>query len=189
MAIKDTDRMSTIQDIRKSTGRSQVEFSKALNIPVRTLQKWEIGERSCPDYVVQLIAFRVQHDEALKAPPEPKVNAARKRRLTAEMQKTQKAIYTLLCVSGYVGPDQNIDAVEVLSTSNQGHVIRFMGDPVGVLRYKTGVLELAHAPHIPLYAEWLTDIAIRKNEQFGWEAHPSTKKQIVTHHNPGLFEE
>ena len=80
MAIQDTDRTGTIQAIRKSTGRSQAEFSKALNIPVRTLQKWETGERSCPDYVVQLIAFRVLHDEALKAPPEPKVSGARKRR-------------------------------------------------------------------------------------------------------------
>jgi hypothetical protein len=105
------------------------------------------------------------------------------------MQKTQKVIYTLLCVSGYVEPGQSIDAVEVRSTNNQGHAVRFMGDPVGVLRYKTGVLELAHAPHIPLYAEWLTDIMIQKNEHIGWEAHPRTKRQIVAHQVPGLYEE
>jgi DNA-binding transcriptional regulator YiaG len=56
----------TIQEIRKSTGLSQSKFAAALNIPVRTLQKWEIGERSCPDYVVELIAFRVQHDPQFK---------------------------------------------------------------------------------------------------------------------------
>lgn len=56
----------TIQEIRKSTGLSQGKFCEALNIPVRTLQKWEIGERSCPDYVVELIAFRVQHDPQFK---------------------------------------------------------------------------------------------------------------------------
>ena len=55
-----------IQEIRKSTGLSQGKFSEALNIPVRTLQKWEIGERSCPDYVVELIAYRVQHDPQFK---------------------------------------------------------------------------------------------------------------------------
>lgn len=51
-----------IKEIRQSTGLSQAKFSEALGIPTRTLQKWEIGERSCPEYVVELIAYRVKHD-------------------------------------------------------------------------------------------------------------------------------
>lgn len=54
--------MKTIRAIREHTGLSQSKFSAALNIPVRTLQQWEIGARSCPEYVVELIAYRVQHD-------------------------------------------------------------------------------------------------------------------------------
>lgn len=57
----------TIKEIRASTGLSQSQFCAALNIPVRTLQKWEIGERTCPDYVVELIAYRVQNDPAFSA--------------------------------------------------------------------------------------------------------------------------
>ena len=56
----------TIREIRDSTGLSQSKFAAALNIPVRTLQKWEIGESSCPVYVVELIAYRVQHDPQFK---------------------------------------------------------------------------------------------------------------------------
>ena len=52
----------TVKEIRNHTGLSQAKFAAALNIPLRTLQKWEIGERSCPEYVVELIAFRVTHD-------------------------------------------------------------------------------------------------------------------------------
>lgn len=52
----------TIREIRESTGLSQGKFCEKLGIPVRTLQKWEIGERSCPDYVVELVAYRVKHD-------------------------------------------------------------------------------------------------------------------------------
>ena len=52
----------TIREIRESTGLSQSKFAAALHIPIRSIQKWEIGERSCPDYVVELIAFKVQHD-------------------------------------------------------------------------------------------------------------------------------
>lgn len=58
--------MQTIQEIRKSTGLPQAKFSAALHIPLRTVQAWEIGERSCPEYVVELIAYRVQHDPQFK---------------------------------------------------------------------------------------------------------------------------
>lgn len=54
--------MLTIREIRDSTGLSQSKFAAALHIPVRSIQKWEIGASSCPDYVVELIAYRVQHD-------------------------------------------------------------------------------------------------------------------------------
>lgn len=56
----------TIKEIRASTGLSQSKFCEVLNIPLRTLQKWEIGERSCPEYVIELIAYRVQHDQKFK---------------------------------------------------------------------------------------------------------------------------
>ena len=52
----------TIKEIRASTGLSQSKFCAALTIPLRSLQKWETGDRSCPEYVVELIAYRVQHD-------------------------------------------------------------------------------------------------------------------------------
>ena len=54
--------MQTIREIRETAKLSRAEFCEALNIPRRTLEKWEIGERSCPPYVVDLIAYRVQHD-------------------------------------------------------------------------------------------------------------------------------
>lgn len=56
----------TIKEIRAATGLSQSKFCEALGIPLRTLQKWEIGERSCPEYVVDLIAYRVQNDPKLR---------------------------------------------------------------------------------------------------------------------------
>lgn len=58
--------MRTIKEIREGTGLSQSKFCDALHIPLRSLQKWEIGERSCPEYVVELIAYRVQHDPIFK---------------------------------------------------------------------------------------------------------------------------
>lgn len=64
--MSENESTMSIKDIRKSAGMSQSQFCKALNIPVKSLQKWETGERSCPVYVVELIAYRVQHDPLLK---------------------------------------------------------------------------------------------------------------------------
>lgn len=57
--------MQTIKEIRQSTGLSQAKFCEALNIPKRTLQDWEQGLRNCPEYVAQLIAYRVENDPSL----------------------------------------------------------------------------------------------------------------------------
>ena len=54
--------MKTIQEIRKSTGLSQAQFCDLLGIPAASLNKWEQGQRECPPYVVELIAYRVEHD-------------------------------------------------------------------------------------------------------------------------------
>ena len=54
--------MQTIKEVRQATGLSQSKFAAALHIPVRSIQKWEIGASQCPPYVVELIAYRVQHD-------------------------------------------------------------------------------------------------------------------------------
>lgn len=62
--------MKTIREIRDSTGLSQSKFAAALHIPVRTIQKWEIGGSNCPEYVVELIAYRVEHDPLFKKAPQ-----------------------------------------------------------------------------------------------------------------------
>lgn len=61
--------MRTIQEIRKSTGMSQSQFCDALHIPPPSLKKWEQGVRQCPEYVVELIAYRVHHDPLFKKEP------------------------------------------------------------------------------------------------------------------------
>lgn len=47
---------ATIRDIRAYTGLTQAAFSTRFCIPRRTLENWESGVRSCPDYVRLLLA-------------------------------------------------------------------------------------------------------------------------------------
>ena len=46
----------TIRDIRQHTGLSQAAFAMRYCIPTRTLENWERGVRSCPDYLRLLLA-------------------------------------------------------------------------------------------------------------------------------------
>lgn len=55
-----------IRALRAETGLSQVAFGAALHIPRRTIEEWEAGNRKCPPYVVELIAYRVSHDESIR---------------------------------------------------------------------------------------------------------------------------
>lgn len=51
----------TIKGLRASTGMSQSQFAEWLHIPKGTIQNWEQGIRQCPDYVLELIQFKIEH--------------------------------------------------------------------------------------------------------------------------------
>ena len=40
-------------EIREMLSESRAEFSRQYNIPVRTLENWESGKSSCPEYVLE----------------------------------------------------------------------------------------------------------------------------------------
>lgn len=52
----------TIQEIRALTRLSQPQFSEKYRIPLPTLRKWEQGKREPPDYLVELLEFKVRKD-------------------------------------------------------------------------------------------------------------------------------
>ncbi|NCB91694.1 MAG: helix-turn-helix domain-containing protein [Clostridia bacterium] len=48
-----------IKSIRQETGMNQREFAEHFHIPVRTIEDWEYGKRTPPEYVVRLLKYRV----------------------------------------------------------------------------------------------------------------------------------
>lgn len=58
--------MMTIKEIRALTGLSQTDFSEKYNIPKRTLQDWEYERRNPPEYVINLLEFKVKYDVSKK---------------------------------------------------------------------------------------------------------------------------
>ena len=52
----------TIKEIRSLTGLSQQKFGDKYKIPLRTIQNWEGGVNTPPDYLVSLLERVVKED-------------------------------------------------------------------------------------------------------------------------------
>ncbi len=57
--------------IRKSTGMNRKEFAEAFGIPYRTITDWELGHRTMPEYILRLIAYRVELDPQFQMEEDP----------------------------------------------------------------------------------------------------------------------
>ena len=55
--------MNKFRKLRKQTGLSMQKFGDRYGIPFRTIQDWEREERTPPDYVYELLKFRVEADQ------------------------------------------------------------------------------------------------------------------------------
>ena len=55
-----------IRELRESINMSRREFSLHTGIPVRTLEDWEAGRRTPPEYVPRLIAYQLKYEELVQ---------------------------------------------------------------------------------------------------------------------------
>ena len=56
----------TIRSLRMQTGMNQAEFGDFLfGIPARTIQNWEGGQKSCTDYLLKLIKYRLKKENLI----------------------------------------------------------------------------------------------------------------------------
>jgi len=60
------DSAKKIRELRESTGMNRKEFSEHTGIPVRTLEDWEAGRRTPPEYIPRLIAYQLAYEKLSK---------------------------------------------------------------------------------------------------------------------------
>lgn len=58
--------MSAIKTARVKYGMTQQQLSDFTGVPLRTLQGWELGERTCPAYVERLLLYFLEHEKEEK---------------------------------------------------------------------------------------------------------------------------
>lgn len=58
--------MMQFKELREKSEMNLTEFAAFFNIPYRTVQNWEYGNRECPAYLIELMIFRLEHNEDKK---------------------------------------------------------------------------------------------------------------------------
>ena len=53
-------------EIRQRTGMNRREFAEYFNIPYRTVQDWELGNRQMPDYLFRLMEYKIRMEKLMK---------------------------------------------------------------------------------------------------------------------------
>ena len=61
-----TEYMYLIGKLRKETGMNRVDFARYFDIPYRTVQDWELGNRKIPEYLLRLMEYKIRMETLLK---------------------------------------------------------------------------------------------------------------------------
>ena len=59
------DAATVIKRLREENGLSRKEFSIHTGIPVRTVEDWEAGRRTPPDYIPKLISYQIKYEKMI----------------------------------------------------------------------------------------------------------------------------
>lgn len=57
--INTEDLKDILIEVRKDTGMNRKEFSEYFQIPYRTVQDWELGNRQMPSYLLRLMVYKL----------------------------------------------------------------------------------------------------------------------------------
>ena len=53
-------------ELREKTGMTRREFCDYFEIPYRTMQDWELGNRTIPSYLLRLMTYRIKMEKMIK---------------------------------------------------------------------------------------------------------------------------
>lgn len=51
------------KEIRAQSGMTRPQFAEYFKIPYRTIQDWELGNRKCPAYLLDLIQYKLENEK------------------------------------------------------------------------------------------------------------------------------
>lgn len=61
----------TFKELREKSGMSRSGFGEYFGIPYRTVQNWELGLRECPEYLLNLMQYKLEKENIIKKEVQP----------------------------------------------------------------------------------------------------------------------
>jgi DNA-binding transcriptional regulator YiaG len=55
----------TFKQLREASGMNIKQFSDYFNIPYRTMQNWESERRQCPEYLLELMHYKLVNESKI----------------------------------------------------------------------------------------------------------------------------
>jgi DNA-binding transcriptional regulator YiaG len=56
----------TFKELRRASGMNQQGFADYFGIPKRTIENWEAGVNKCPEYLLDLMKYKLDHEGITK---------------------------------------------------------------------------------------------------------------------------
>lgn len=53
------------KELRQASGMNQTDFAKYFNIPRRTVQNWELEINKCPEYLLELMSYKLNNEKKI----------------------------------------------------------------------------------------------------------------------------
>jgi DNA-binding transcriptional regulator YiaG len=60
------DILMSIKELRELSGMTQKVFGEYFGIPKRTVEDWECGRRSCNEYLLRLMYYKMEKEGVIK---------------------------------------------------------------------------------------------------------------------------
>lgn len=55
----------TFKELREKANMSRSQFAEYFEMPYRTVQSWELGDRRCPDYLLKLVEYKLKNEKKI----------------------------------------------------------------------------------------------------------------------------
>ena len=62
---KGRNKKMNFKELRQQSGMTQKQFADYFNIPKRTIENWEAGVNKCPEYLLDLMKYKLIHENIL----------------------------------------------------------------------------------------------------------------------------
>lgn len=55
-----------IKTLRSESGMTQKSFAEYFGVSIKTVQSWEQGFRECPEYLLNLMVYKLKNEKLIK---------------------------------------------------------------------------------------------------------------------------